>query len=183
VDCGAIYFFAAGWCIQENGFINPQCLGAAFLLTGWIPVGCEIIDCCPECPSLDPMLIDWLVRVDGDPFEAIVLRFENLTPAMLKRLQIEGNAKWLEGFRLQIRGRGEVAIRGFSTSGAKDLRWSMLSPRMTLEQVMLGGGFKRPLRQTGQVIGHQRGAIRVRVEQKVGKFPISNSTLVFRYEQ
>jgi hypothetical protein len=179
VNCGEVHYFAADLCIAEGGLINPKCLG--ILLADWIPVGCEIIDCCPECPGFGAMPIDWLVRVDGDPFDEIVLRFENLHPTMQERLRIEGKARWLGASRLEIQGRGEVAIRGFSLRAGKDLRQSTFSPRMTLERVLLAGGSKGTVRQPGQGIRAGGGAIRIRVEQMVGEISISNSSLVFRY--
>jgi hypothetical protein len=39
-----------------------------------IPVGCEIVDCCPGCPAGD--LLDWHVRATGDALESAELRFE-----------------------------------------------------------------------------------------------------------
>ncbi len=76
----------------------------------WIPVGCEIVDCCPGCPGPP---IDWRIRFESGPVESMILQFENLLPDQAQKLGIKGNAKWLDGNRLQI-GRGETILSGFS---------------------------------------------------------------------
>jgi hypothetical protein len=144
----------------------------------WIPVGCEIIDCCPGCPGLDR--IDWVIRVDGDPVEALILRFENLPPPIARRLRIEGEATWLKGDRLQIKGQGETIIRGFMPRRSRSLRWSPLSPRMTLDGIVAREGQARLGGQAG-VTAQRAGTVRVRVEQKVGQVTINHSSLVYRY--
>jgi hypothetical protein len=172
-DCGTIYHFAVDPCLGRDGVINVRCLGPAVLVPDhWIPVGCEIIDCCPGCPG--PAVIDWHIRVDGTPVDALIVRFDNLPPSMRSALRIQGSARWLDAHRLQIPGRGDVVIRGFSPLDGRELRWSATSPRMTLDRVV---GLR-----TGQRGGRDDGAIRLRVEQRVGTVPISNSTLIYRYE-
>ncbi len=77
---------------------------------GPIPVGCEVIDCCPGCPG--PGFIDWRIRFEGDPAESLVLQFENLSEEAARKVVIEGNARWAEGNRLVV-GKGETILKGF----------------------------------------------------------------------
>jgi len=73
------------------------------------PVGCEIIDCCPGCPG--PGEIDWSINVSGDPAERLVFEFDRLPVEGLKKLSVKGNARFVEGNRLEI-GPGESSIGG-----------------------------------------------------------------------
>src|SRR5215470_8341462 len=76
----------------------------------WHPVGCEIVDCCPGCPG--PGEIDWNIKVSGDPAERVLFEFERLPAEGAKKLSIKGNAKLIEGNRLEV-GSGESLIGGF----------------------------------------------------------------------
>jgi len=76
----------------------------------WHPVGCEIVDCCPGCPG--PGEIDWSIKISGDPAERVVFEFERLPAEGLKKLSLKGNAKLVEGNRLEV-GVGESLISGF----------------------------------------------------------------------
>ncbi len=179
-DCGTVHFFAEKQCIGRDGVINPGCFETpVFVSEHWVPVGCEIVDCCPGCPG--PFIIDWHLRVDGAPVGGVIVRFDNLSPAAQSRLQLQGNAQWVDRQRLEIPGSGDVVIRGFRPADQQDLRWSTRSPRMTLERVV-GPGFSQSASQSGRA-GGDSGAIRVRVEQRVGGVSISHATLVFRYRR
>lgn len=85
-----------------------------------IPVGCEIIDCCPGCPGSGVM--EWRIQVEAKVLEGAELRFEGLSAEDLKQLRITGDAK-LEGNRILVR-------RGMSTIG--DL------PALTAGKVPIG---------------------------------------------
>lgn len=73
-----------------------------------IPVGCEIIDCCPGCPGGGDIL-EWRIRLGGDALSAAEVRFEGLAGTDLKRLTITGNAK--------LQGDVILVQRGTSTIG------------------------------------------------------------------
>ena len=147
--------------------IDPRCFEVP-PFKEWIPVGCEIVDCCPGCPGAE-LMIDWVINYAGDPFEAVALRFEGLDREVAARLRVEGDATWdAERQVLEVRGKGQVVLRGFTGHGA-DLRWSAASPRMTLDRIDAPAG-----------TGASR-ALRVKVQQQVDGVPISDSTLVFSY--
>jgi hypothetical protein len=65
----------------------------------WIPVGCESVLCCPGCPDVG---LDWKIRVPGEPLENVLLQFDNLSPAAVRKLRINGKARW-EGSALRYR--------------------------------------------------------------------------------
>src|SRR5262249_50057059 len=116
-------------CVE--GRFDARCLEEFVVDPQWIPVGCEVIDCCPLCPG---KLLDWVIRVDGDPFFAAVLFFDNLPSEVAKGLTIEGNAKWVGNPRLEIRGQGVTTIRGLRADPNAMLP-AIVSPRMSLERV------------------------------------------------
>lgn len=91
--------FYSGACVELADTLDPSV---------WMPVGCELGDCCPRCPG---NVIDWRVQVAGNVIEKVVLKFENLPPQVIRGLTIKGNARW-EGSSLHV-GRGESVISGF----------------------------------------------------------------------
>lgn len=77
-----------------------------------IPVGCEIVDCCPGCPG--PPMIDWRIRVERG-MRGATLRFEGLDERQLSGLKVRGDAKLSNGvFTL---GEGEIVISGLPRGG------------------------------------------------------------------
>jgi hypothetical protein len=74
-----------------------------------IPVGCEVIDCCPGCPG--PGIIDWRINIDKTRFQGATLRFEGLTQKHLAQLQIKGDAKVTDKGEIAL-GSGEIRISG-----------------------------------------------------------------------
>ena len=55
-----------------------------------VPVGCEVIDCCPGCPGPPP--IDWKIRVLGEaPMIRPTLSFENMPTGGLGNLNMDGD--------------------------------------------------------------------------------------------
>ena len=74
-----------------------------------VPVGCEVIDCCPGCPGPGP--IDWQILVDDKVTEFATLRFEGLSQAALSRLRLGGAARLAEG--AIVVGPGRSTIGGF----------------------------------------------------------------------
>ena len=73
-----------------------------------IPVGCELVDCCPGCPGSGP--IEWRVAIDAKVLAGAELRFEGLSPRQLGQLRLEGSAK-RRGNRIVL-GTGSSRIRG-----------------------------------------------------------------------
>ncbi len=74
-----------------------------------IPVGCEVVDCCPGCPG--PGILEWRINIDKTMLQGAMLRFEGLTQQNLAQLKIKGNAKLTEKGDI-ILGTGEISISG-----------------------------------------------------------------------
>jgi hypothetical protein len=153
-------------CGRQGGRIDPGCFEVP-PYEQWVPVGCEIVDCCPFCPGIFD--IDWVINVAGDPFDVLVLRFEDLTREAAAHLQVDGNAVWSpEEQTLEIRGAGQVTLKGLpAVQGG--LKWTAASPRMTLDRIDAAPGTGAPR------------ALRVKVSQQVGGGEISDSSLVYTY--
>jgi hypothetical protein len=134
----------------------------------WVPVGCESFDCCPGCPGP----LDWIVWVEGDPMDSTILRFENLSPEVMRSVRIEGNARWLDATHLEIRGGGMTAIRGLQADFKSRLPMEA-RPRVTVERVMAS-------ERAGM---EHTGLVRVRVEQKVGDRTFAKTERSYRYMQ
>ena len=73
-----------------------------------IPVGCEIVDCCPGCPGTD--VLDWRILFQSKVAREAELRLDGLSPEQLKGLKVSGNAR-LVGDRILI-GLGRAHIGG-----------------------------------------------------------------------
>src|SRR5688572_20687449 len=72
------------------------CAGEVFelpkeIFQEWIPVGCEVVDCCPGCPGMDR--INWRIRVEGAPLESLSLKFSRLPKDIAGRLKLGGTAQ------------------------------------------------------------------------------------------
>jgi hypothetical protein len=128
-----------------------------------IPVGCELVDCCPGCPGPGP--IEWRVAIDAKILAGAELRFEGLSPAELKRLKIEGNAR-RDGDRIVLRP-GPSRIRGL--------------PFKTEAQVPVG--LLRPLARKKPAAGAvpARGTVteRLSVRQFLGQFLVNKFDWTF----
>jgi len=93
---------------------------------GRIPVGCEIIDCCPGCPGPPFDNFEWQIAVDAAVMEGWELRFENASPEQLKQLKISGNAK-LENDRIVLR-QGQTRITAIPGKTAGAITFGTLKP-------------------------------------------------------
>jgi hypothetical protein len=91
-----------------NRYLCIQDLDRPFLLPP-IPVGCVSIDCCPGCPGREA--IAWRIRLGGDAIESMVLEFEGLPAGSGARMTLEGDARWVDERRLEIKP-GVTFVRG-----------------------------------------------------------------------
>lgn len=73
-----------------------------------VPVGCEIVDCCPGCPLASAL--DWRVQVSGNAVEAVDISFDNLSSAHLQGLVLRQKAERAEN-SIRIR-KGTGIVRG-----------------------------------------------------------------------
>ncbi|MDH5181081.1 MAG: hypothetical protein OEZ39_15300 [Gammaproteobacteria bacterium] len=74
-----------------------------------IPVGCEVVDCCPGCPG--PGYIDWRIFVDKTILQSATMRLQGLDQKSLGQLKISGAGKLNEKGEI-IMGAGETVVSG-----------------------------------------------------------------------
>lgn len=165
--CGAAYLYEFDSTPPCSGPVMPpgcfEILMPAFGQTPFVPLGCEIIDCCPLCPAAAE--VEWALTLDGAPVRELVVRLERLDAQQLARLRLRGPAQWVAPGLLRIMPGGEVTVSGFSVPRAT-LRWSVASPRMTFHGVV--GANPGP------------GEIRLRVEQRTPQGRLGETVLVYR---
>ena len=155
---------------------NPNCLEAFEFEPQWVPVGCEVIDCCPCCPG---ECLDWFIRLEGDPYHSAILFFDNLGPETTAKLKIEGDAKWLDDQHLEVFGNGEVIIHGLSADPNARLPVEK-TPRMTVESVVVvGSEFESRMMREKRV--RAGGVLEVNVVQSSHGATLANSKNVYRY--
>jgi len=151
--------------IQSPGVIN------------WIPVGCEVVDCCPGCPGAP---IDWRIRVAGDPIESVTLKFEDLPAEMSGKLKLQGNAKWIDGSTLRI-GKGEIVLSGFILDPAKAVPVAI--PQLNIEKAF-ADRIKADADQnhpdsSADLGANDSGRVELTVEQVMGQVVVNESKLIY----
>lgn len=98
-----------------------------------VPVGCEVIDCCPGCPG--PGYIDWKIRVDEIMMQGASLRIEGLDRKRMSQLKISGNAKLTEKGDILL-GTGEISISGLPEEVNGRVPVAFITPKMITEDQM-----------------------------------------------
>lgn len=78
----------------------------------FIPVGCEVIDCCPGCPG--PGFIDWRINVEGNLASNVDIKFSNMPKSAFKNLKIKGNGFVQKDGSIRV-GQGQTIISGLPT--------------------------------------------------------------------
>ena len=79
-----------------------------------IPIGCEVVDCCPDCPK-DGQL-DWRVTFDERLFERVNLDFGQLQGESLRRIKVEGGRILKSNIELDRNG---ALIKGIQVDHGK----------------------------------------------------------------
>jgi hypothetical protein len=153
--------FAGDWrlCIDEIADI-PQDLFALH-----IPVGCELVDCCPGCPAMDPTIY-WRVRLEGMPFESASLKFDRLPKDIAAKLKVSGSAQGTADNILIARGEAEisglpVAVAGRAPVAELQLNLDASWLQARKKQAMGGGFSDAP--DIGTLV----------IEQILGGFPVN----------
>lgn len=136
-----------------------------------IPVGCEVIDCCPGCPGPGPL--DWRIRLETELVDEINLEFEGLSQEATRRLKIKGQGRW-DGTDARIRV-GDTTITGFSSDPDTELPVAFV--RMTDEQT------KRFLERVADATANRKdlGGLSLTVEQLLGSVVVNEFRLRYKF--
>jgi len=87
-----------------------------------IPVGCELVDCCPGCPGTGP--IEWRIKFESKLATSAELRFDGLSREQIDKLDVRGTAK-RDGERIVLRP-GSTRIGGIPQDGGAPVAVGML---------------------------------------------------------
>jgi FG-GAP repeat len=137
-----------------------------------ILVGCEIVDCCPGCPG-PPYEIDWRIRVSGPVLEAVNLWFPTLPPDAARRMNVEGNGRWLGLNRLRV-DRGQTMLRSFSVKPG--VRAPVAIPQLVLDEAAV-----RSL--TSARGGKEVGRVELIVEQMIGRVVVGEYRFDYDFDE
>ena len=160
---GAIYL-RRSLCIELVDPFNPVKIPR-------VPVGCEVIDCCPGCPGPGPLV--WVLQVSGDAVEALMLRFENLPADRAQAISIRGNAKWIDRSTLRV-GKGKTVLTGIP--GDLKERAAIAEPRLVLDKAAISRMQlatydalpTRPMSLSKSGLGE----VDFSIEQRLGQIPV-----------
>lgn len=155
--------------------IIPICIDTPVFPPIHIPVGCEVVDCCPGCPGPP---IDWTIYVKGDPGFPIQFKVSNLGAAELKALKVSGSAKLVENNILRIE-KGKAVIAGFPRD-AKG-RSPVLTPTVQLDADALGAMQKRSADPDGT--DKDLGSVEITIQQMVGDYIVNDYQFLYVFRR
>ena len=122
-----------------------------------IPVGCEVVDCCPGCPG--PGFLDWKIRIDKTVIQGATLRFEGLSKKSLSQLKIRGEAKITDNGEILL-GSGEISISGLPNEIKGQVPVGFISP-------LIANSFGSPDRDEADTDGG------IQIVQYRDRFPVN----------
>jgi hypothetical protein len=119
---------------QHLSLVQRRCLPWDVVIPNFdrpfrIPVGCEIIDCCPGCPGGG--LLEWRVDIGAEVMQGVEIRLEGLSAGELRGIRVGGSAK-RDGDRIQLQ-RGSSTIAGLPATTVEKLYAGALSPSFARE--------------------------------------------------
>lgn len=131
-----------------------RCLDWVFVpKSKWLYGGCAVVDCCPNCPGR--RILDWEIYAAGPALEAAVLRVEGIAPEALRRVEVQGGARWLTDQALLVPAGRRVVLRGltFPDRGARS------ALRMTAETLVASKPTGRDAQRTVNLTQTVGGAV------------------------
>jgi hypothetical protein len=144
-------------CVDELKGAFPQPLP--------IPIGCQVIDCCPGCPA--PLFLDWRVSLTGNLAESV--RLELNVPKSENFSIKKGKGILEEGNRVKI-GKGEVVLSGLAPLIQGQV--PVVSPRLDLTRAI------RNLREEAGTVNAMTlqktsGKVELLIEQVLGQVVVN----------
>jgi class 3 adenylate cyclase len=126
-----------------------------------IPLGCELIDCCPGCPGAQPRVLDWRVQIAGRSLESLELGFE--ADANPRSLRFDGDAKTTS--KGAVVGRKGATLRGLR---ADDERVPVAFVQLHLDAAAIDALQNEPGDR-----GSDLDAIEISIDQMLGPVPVN----------
>jgi hypothetical protein len=157
------------WCLDEIVDIPDD------LFELHIPVGCELVDCCPECPGIEPTIY-WRVRLEGLAFESASLKFDRLPKDIAARLKVSGSAQGTADNLLVA--RGEALISGLPVEIAG--RAPVAQVQLKLDAAWLQARAKQA---AGGDFGDAPDFGTLIIEQILGGFPVNAHQISFSFRR
>ena len=166
------------WALN-NGIVDRICIAdpskPPMLRTAPIPVGCELVDCCPGCPGSGAF--EWRINMDSRTFGEAELKFEGFSGEELRQLRLDGPVR-LDGDRLRLRP-GQTRIGGIPYKQGEPVRVGLLRPiaeRMKAQPPRAGDGSTDQIRVTqhlgGFIVNDFDWRFYIRPCQRVPKPPL-----------
>jgi hypothetical protein len=181
-----IAFAFSGLAAQAGSDIGPSriwkiCPGDVFelpqdLFTEWVPVGCEVVDCCPWCPGILDKL-SWRIKVEGAPLRSATLKFSRLPKDIAAGLKFDGTAQG-SAENLLI-GRGEGGISGLPVEIAGRAAVAQLD--VGLDQEWLQGQAKQSPAANALDAADEGDTGSITIEQYFEKYRVNEYKIAFRF--
>ncbi|HEU5134994.1 MAG TPA: hypothetical protein VFU13_07605 [Steroidobacteraceae bacterium] len=146
------------------------------IFTEWVPVGCEIVDCCPGCPGILDRL-SWRIKVEGAPLESATLKFSRLPRDVAAGLKFEGTAQG-SAENLLI-GKGEASISGLPVELAGRAPVAQLD--VGLDQAWLQGQAKQSQAFMLANLEDAGDSGSITIEQYYDKYRVNEYKIAFRF--
>lgn len=145
----------------------------------WVPVGCEVVDCCPGCPGIVDK-INWRIHVEGAPLESLSLKFNRLPKDIAAGLKLGGTAQGsAEGMLI---GRGEGTIEGLPAEIAG--RAPVAQIEVGLDKAWMQDQAKNAAAgDAGDAgdTGDAKDAGHIVIEQFYGKYRVNEYKIAYRF--
>jgi len=108
------------------------CLEEIQIPPEYVPVGCEVVDCCPGCPG-PPDWLDWRILVEKQFASGVEISLEGLDERALAGLKLRGNIK-RDGNRIFV-GPGESFITGLPNAKRGNVAGAMVKIVPNAQQI------------------------------------------------
>ena len=157
------------------------CAGDVFelpkdIFVEWVPVGCEVVDCCPGCPGILDKL-SWRIIVEGAPLESATLKFARLPRDIAAGLKFEGTAQGSAENLLVGKGAGFISGLPVEIGG----RAAVAQLDVGLDEAWLQGQAKQAQAANTLDAADAADSGSITIEQYYGKYRVNEYKIGFRF--
>ena len=147
------------------------------IFTEWVPVGCEVVDCCPGCPGILEK-INWRIHVEGAPLESLTLKFNRLPKDIAAGLKLGGTAQG--SAENVLVGKGEGTISGLPVEVAG--RAPVAQIEVAMDQAWMQDQAKKgAAANAGDAADDGSDAGDIIIEQFIGKYRVHEYKIAYRF--